>query len=65
MHDARCRTSDPRASALPPGGRERSVTITSGLGATSAQGSLKIPVIEDMDRVAEAAAGAAGMAVSP
>jgi hypothetical protein len=43
----------------------RSVTITSGFGATSAHGSLKIPVIEDMDRVAEAAACAAGMAVSP
>jgi hypothetical protein len=64
MHDARW-ASDPHASALPPGGRERSVTIASGLGATSAHSSLKIPVIEDMDSVAEAAVCAAGMAVSP
>jgi hypothetical protein len=43
----------------------RSVTITSGFGAPSAHNSLKIPVIEGMDRVAEAPACAAGMAVGP
>jgi hypothetical protein len=42
----------------------RSVTITSGRGATSAHNSLKIPGIGEMDRVAKAAACAADM-VSP
>jgi hypothetical protein len=50
---------------LVAGGGEPSVTIASGFAATSAYSWLKIPVIEDMDRVAEAAACAAGMAVSP
>jgi hypothetical protein len=39
---------------LSPDAVIRSVTIASGLGATSAYSWLKIPVIEEMDRVAEA-----------
>jgi hypothetical protein len=51
-------------SRLAAASRRPSVTIASGFAATSAYSWLKIPVVEDMDRVAEAAACAAGMAVS-
>lgn len=49
---------------LAPGASEPSVTIASGFGATSAHSWLEIPVVEDVDGVAEAAVCAAGMAVS-
>jgi hypothetical protein len=48
------RSGDRLVSDLSPDAVIRSVTIASGLGATSAYSWLKIPVIEDMDRVAEA-----------
>jgi len=48
------RAGDRLVNDLSPDAVIRSVTIASGLGATSAYSWLKIPVIDDMDRVAEA-----------
>lgn len=64
MHDVQCRAGDLIASGSPRGASEASVTIASGFGATPAQSWPEIPVVEDVDGVAEAAACAAGMAVS-
>jgi hypothetical protein len=47
------RAGDRLVNDLSPDAVIRSVTIASGLGATSAYTWLKIPVIEEMDRVAE------------
>ena len=48
------RAGDRLVNDLSPDAVIRSVTIASGLGSTSAYSWLKIPVIDDMDRVAEA-----------
>jgi hypothetical protein len=64
MHDVQCRGRRPACQRLAAGASEPSVTIASGFGAASAHSWLEIPVVEDMDGVAEAAACAAGMAVS-
>ena len=64
MRDVQCRGRRPACQRLAAGASEPSVTIASGFGATSAHSWLEIPVVEGMDGVAEAAACAAGMAVS-
>ena len=55
------RDGERRGNDLSPDAVIRSIAIASGLGATSAYSWLKIPVVDEMERVAEAshAAGAA------
>ncbi len=48
------RRSDQRANDLSPDAVIRAIAIASGLGSTSAYTWLKIPVVQEMERVAEA-----------
>ena len=50
----RTAVSSPRANDLSPDAVIKSITIASGLGATSAYSWLKIPVVDEMERVVQA-----------